>query len=103
MSSWVFGLSHTPCHWCRGPIAQLSMELCLPFLECQEVAPLYPLLGSVPRHNDFKLKGIPSLSPKSRARGMDTCPTMALPPQGPFMSFPLLSLMLAYTPPPPAH
>lgn len=77
---------------------QLSMEPRFPFLESQEMVPLYLylMLSSVPWHSDFKLKEIPSLSPKSRAIGMDTCPITALPPQGPFMSSHCAVLMLAY-------
>lgn len=66
----------------NGPCQLSIWEPWLVFPGCQEIALLYLCLlpGSVPWQDDFKLKVIPFLSPKSRTRGVDLSHSSPPPP-----------------------
>lgn len=66
----------------NGPCQLSIWEPWLAFPGCQEIALLYLCLlpDSMPRQDDFKLKEIPFLSPKSRTRGMDLSHSGPFPP-----------------------
>lgn len=75
----------SPLQW-PMPAQHRETMASLPKVPGNSLLYLCLLPNSVPWQDDFKLKEIPFLSPKSRARGMatcPTCPTMAFSPRGP--------------------